>query len=181
MSTLVVYHPDNLLNPTKVLGHAQDITAQLKRSGVTFVLLDEPISPIDADSDDRLRDFIGEHIPRYLPGFDCSHVDVLQYEAQPGYAIQDPATGEQEHWHAEEGGRLFIEGGGSLCIHHEDALHVLSCVRGTLVGLPAGTAHWFSQRTGSACKIVRMAPSAKGLSRTMSGDDIAARMELPEL
>lgn len=181
MSTLVVYHHDNLLNPTKVLGHAQDIAAELERSGIYFALVDDPISTSEAASVESLRAYAAQHMPRHLPDLTYSHLDLLHFDAQPGYAIQNPATGEQEHWHAEEGARLFIEGGGTLCIHHEATVHVLSCVRGTLVALPAGAAHWFTQRTGTVCAVVRMAPSAAGLAQVLSGDDIAVRMELPEL
>lgn len=181
MSTLVVYHPDNLLNPTKVLSHAQDIAAELERSGISFALLDDPIAPEEAANSDTLKLFLDEQVPRHVPGLAFSHIELLRFDAQPGYAIQDPAEGEQEHWHAEEGARLFVEGGGMLCIHAETALHVLSCVRGTLVALPARTAHWFTLRTGAACTVVRMAPSAAGLEQKLSGYDIAMRMELPEL
>lgn len=181
MSTLVVYHPDNLLNPTKVLSHAHDIGAELDRSGIAFALIPDAASVIEEADDGSLAGLLEEQVADHVPSRTLNHVQLLRFESLPGYAVQNPETAEQEHWHREEGARLFVEGGGTLCIRHTNALHVLSCARGTLVLLPAGTLHWFRQRAGAPCVVARMAPSAAGLEQVASGDDIAARMELPEL
>lgn len=83
-----------------------------------------------------------------------------------------------EHTHAEDEVRFFVEGQGLFCLHiGEEVLQVL-CTRGDLIGVPAGTRHWFDMGAAPRFTALRFFANLEGWVAQFTGDDIACRYPL---
>jgi 1,2-dihydroxy-3-keto-5-methylthiopentene dioxygenase len=83
-----------------------------------------------------------------------------------------------EHTHAEDEVRFFVEGQGLFCLHiGEEVLQVL-CTRGDLIGVPAGTRHWFDMGAAPHFTALRFFNNPDGWVARFTGDDIASRFPL---
>lgn len=83
-----------------------------------------------------------------------------------------------EHTHAEDEVRFFVEGQGLFCLHiGEEVLQVL-CTRGDLIGVPAGTRHWFDMGAAPRFTALRFFDNPEGWVALFTGDDIASRYPL---
>ncbi|WP_322774286.1 cupin domain-containing protein [Synechococcus sp. CBW1107] len=83
-----------------------------------------------------------------------------------------------EHTHAEDEVRFFVEGRGLFCLHiGEEVLQVL-CTRGDLIGVPAGTRHWFDMGATPRFTALRFFDNPEGWVARFTGDDIASRYPL---
>lgn len=80
-----------------------------------------------------------------------------------------------EHRHGEDEVRFFVEGSGTFYFHVEGKVYVLLCTRGDLVGVPAGTRHWFDMGEHPYFCAVRLFVDPDGWVAKLTGDPIASR------
>lgn len=175
MSFLAVYHHDNLLNPIKLLTHREDIGAVLADVSVTYETIDLSVE-LQADQDEaQLVDSLRTRFDQY------PHLNVLRLPAIPAYAAGAQHQGEPEQSCGDPGLRLFLKGAGVLCLHIDDHLYALGCVRGDLVSIPANVMHWLRQGMGSECIILRLAKTPVGVECIPCDGGLAMNMDLPEI
>ncbi len=83
-----------------------------------------------------------------------------------------------EHTHSEDEVRFFVEGRGLFCLHlGAEVLQVL-CERNDLIGVPAGTPHWFDMGGEPLFTAVRFFEDPAGWVARFTGDGIADRFPL---
>lgn len=174
MSFLVIYHQDNLLNPTKLLTHREDILAALEEAGIGYDSVDLS-SGLHAGDDARLLQQLQGRFSDY------PYTEILRLPPVPAYAAPAGEGGEPEQSCAGVGLRLILQGKGILCLHQGQNLYALGCRPGDLVSIPAGVGHWFRQSAGPECVVVRLAESAADLRCEPCIDGLAGNIELPEL
>jgi len=80
-----------------------------------------------------------------------------------------------EHTHSEDEARFFVEGAGLFCIHHERAVYALTCTKGDLINVVAGTRHWFDMGPEPRFIAIRLFTDPKGWIAEFTGSDVAAR------
>ena len=80
-----------------------------------------------------------------------------------------------EHTHAEDEVRFFVDGAGLFTLHVGDRVYEVLCERGDLVSVPAGTRHWFDMGPDPSFVAVRLFTNPAGWVAEFTGDDIAAR------
>jgi len=80
-----------------------------------------------------------------------------------------------EHTHAEDEVRFFVDGAGLFTLHVEDRVYEVLCERGDLIGVPAGTKHWFDMGPNPRFVAVRLFTSPDGWAADFKGEDIAQR------
>ena len=80
-----------------------------------------------------------------------------------------------EHTHAEDEVRFFVEGCGLFSLHIDDEVLVTRCERGDLIGVPAGTRHWFDMGPAPAFCALRFFNNTEGWVARFTGDPIADR------
>lgn len=175
MSFLAVYHHDNLLNPIKLLTHREDIGTVLAEVSVDYESIDLTVE-LQADQEEaQLADNLRTRFGQY------PHLSVLRLPRVPAYAAGAQHQGEPEQSCGDAGQRLFIKGSGVLCLHINDHLYALGCVRGDLVSIPANVVHWLRQSVGSECVIIRLAKTPGGVECIPCQGGLAASMDLPEI
>jgi 1,2-dihydroxy-3-keto-5-methylthiopentene dioxygenase len=80
-----------------------------------------------------------------------------------------------EHIHEEDEVRFFVEGAGVFYLRAAGKVHALLCERGDLLGVPAGTRHWFDMGATPRFTAIRLFTSPAGWVARFTGDPIAQR------
>jgi 1,2-dihydroxy-3-keto-5-methylthiopentene dioxygenase len=80
-----------------------------------------------------------------------------------------------EHRHAEDEVRFFVEGAGSFYLHIDGRVFHVLCEQDDLLGVPAGTRHWFDMGTAPYFCAIRLFTNPAGWVAEFTGDPIATR------
>ena len=80
-----------------------------------------------------------------------------------------------EHTHAEDEVRFFVEGRGLFCLHLGTEVLLTLCERGDLIRVPAGTKHWFDMGSRPAFCALRWFNNTVGWVATFTGNKISGR------
>jgi 1,2-dihydroxy-3-keto-5-methylthiopentene dioxygenase len=80
-----------------------------------------------------------------------------------------------EHVHEEDEVRFFVEGSGVFYLRAAGKVHALLCERGDLLGVPAGTRHWFDMGPAPRFTAIRLFTNPAGWVARFTGDGIAHR------
>ncbi len=80
-----------------------------------------------------------------------------------------------EHAHAEDEVRFFVEGRGAFYLHANGRVYQTVCVRGDLISVPAGTKHWFDMGAEPEFTAIRLFIEPAGWVANFTGDTIASR------
>jgi 1,2-dihydroxy-3-keto-5-methylthiopentene dioxygenase len=81
----------------------------------------------------------------------------------------------EEHTHAEDEVRFFVDGAGLFTLHLGDRVYEVLCERGDFIGVPAGTRHWFDMGPAPRFVAVRIFTNPEGWVASFTGSDIAGR------
>ncbi len=84
-----------------------------------------------------------------------------------------------EHIHAEDEVRFFVEGCGAFYLHVAPHVYRVVCCRGDLIGVPAGTKHWFDMGPDPEFTAVRLFENPDGWIAHFTGSPIA--QDFPKL
>jgi len=85
-----------------------------------------------------------------------------------------------EHTHAEDEVRFFVEGSGVFYIHGPDAIYALECTRDDLIAVPSGTRHWFDMGPTPRLTVIRLFTNPNGWVAAFTNDPIARKIPLYE-
>ena len=81
----------------------------------------------------------------------------------------------EEHIHAEDEVRFFVEGCGLFVLHIGSEVLSVLCERGDLMRVPAGTRHWFDMGSQPRFCAVRWFNNPEGWVAQYTGSSIAQR------
>jgi 1,2-dihydroxy-3-keto-5-methylthiopentene dioxygenase len=79
-----------------------------------------------------------------------------------------------EHVHAEDEVRFFVEGAGMFYLHANGRVHMLLCEAGDLISVPAGLQHWFDMGPSPHFCAIRLFTSPEGWVAKFTGAPIAS-------
>ncbi|HLH25255.1 MAG TPA: cupin [Chloroflexota bacterium] len=95
--------------------------------------------------------------------------------AWPAQAAEARGKFLAEHTHADDEVRFFVDGRGAFYLRLAGRVHIVCCEAGDLLGVPAGTRHWFDMGTNPAFVAIRFFREPEGWVGRFTGDDIATR------
>jgi len=78
-----------------------------------------------------------------------------------------------EHIHDEDEVRFFVEGRGAFYLRSDRGVHRVICERGDLLGVPAGTRHWFDMGADPEFTAIRLFTNPEGWVARFTGDPVA--------
>ena len=78
-----------------------------------------------------------------------------------------------EHTHAEDEVRFFVEGQALFCLHIGAEVLLTRCERGDLIRVPAGTRHWFDMGSAPQFCALRWFNNSEGWVAKFTGSDIS--------
>lgn len=101
-------------------------------------------------------------------------VDVVRIEKGTPNTAPIRARFLDEHQHAEDEVRFFVEGRGSFYLHVGGKVYQTICVKGDLISVPAGTKHWFDMGPDPEFCAIRLFTNPEGWVAQFTGDTIAS-------
>lgn len=176
MSSLSVYHVSSAEMPNKVLTHLEDIASTLAEHGVTFDRwqAETPIAP--GATEEALIGAYRTQIDRLMTERGYLTVDVVSAGRDPSQRAERHAGPLEERQYAEDEVRFFfVAGRGLFSLHIGDFVYAVLCERNDLIGLPAGTRHWFDGGENPYFVALRLCKGGQGAEATLTGDDIASQ------
>jgi 1,2-dihydroxy-3-keto-5-methylthiopentene dioxygenase len=78
----------------------------------------------------------------------------------------------KEHSHTEDEVRFFVHGSGNFILHLHDHIYDVHCTAGDLIGVPAGSKHWFDAGERSFFTALRIFTDTSGWVPHFTGTDI---------
>lgn len=159
-----------------------EITGALAAIGVRYEqwTAGAPIAP-SASDDDVLASY-GADIDRLKAEGGYVTVDVarLARTTENDDEWRAKAAGAREKFlaerrHADDEVRFFVDGRGAFYLRLDGKIHVVLCETGDLLGVPAGTRHWFDMGTDPRFTALRFFREPEGWVGDFTGDDIATR------
>ena len=98
----------------------------------------------DSDSQEKILDAYSDHLKPFMAQGGYLTADVISIHAATENYEAIRAKFLAEHIHTEDEIRFFVDGQGDFWFHLEnDEIFCLTCQRGDLISVPAGTKHWF--------------------------------------
>ena len=160
----------------------QEIAATLQAVGVRFEQWDRVAALAPDTDDEHILDAFAADVGRINREGGYVTVDVarLQRGSESDAEWSAKAAGAREkflaeHTHADDEVRFFVAGRGAFYLRLDDKVHVVACEAGDLLGVPAGTRHWFDMGTDPGFTALRFFRKPEGWVGDFTGDDIATR------
>jgi len=151
------------------------IQQQLNAAGVRFTRWKTDAGVVAGDAPERVIEAYKGDINRLMAEGGYAAVDVVSLNA----THPDKAALRQkflnEHIHAEDEIRFFVAGQGLFSLHLKDEVFEVLCQRDDLIGVPAGTPHWFDMGPEPSFVAIRIFTNPAGWVANFTGSDIAER------
>ena len=161
--------PEPLLSTS----NAAQISAELKARGIKFQRWpSKPELKQGAMQEQILRAYAALiSSVQELEGYQT--VDVMRVGGDQANTSSLRQTFLQEHQHAEDEVRFFVEGRGLFSLHINDEVLQVVCEANDWIAIPAGTQHWFDMGATPNYCVIRFFKNAKGWVASYSQDSIA--------
>ncbi|HVA32738.1 MAG TPA: hypothetical protein VNG31_01235 [Candidatus Baltobacteraceae bacterium] len=151
------------------------IAVELDEIGVRFERWDADAElPAGADQATVIQAYRSS-IDRLMNECGYTSVDVVRVERGAPNVEALRTKFLDEHRHAEDEVRFFVQGRGAFYLHLANRIYQVVCVRGDLISVPQGTKHWFDMGADPEFTAVRLFGNPDGWVAQFTGDPIAQR------
>jgi 1,2-dihydroxy-3-keto-5-methylthiopentene dioxygenase len=175
MSRLTLYPEDSAARPLLETTDGAAIAAALKPIGVRFERW-EASRQLPPDVDDAaVMDAYRGDIERLKTECGYRSVDVLRCLPDNPNRMELRQKFLDEHTHDEDEVRFFVEGAGVFYLRAAGKVHMTLCERGDLIGVPAGTRHWFDMGPAPHFTAIRLFTTPAGWVAKFTGEPIARK------
>ncbi len=174
MSQLKIFAADNPLEAELLVNFAE-IAERLAAQGMRFERWDASQSLHEESSQAAVIAAYQADVDRLMRDNGFQSVDVINIS--PTHPEKDALRAKflNEHIHAEDEVRFFVDGCGLFYVHAADQVFGLLCEKGDLISVPAGTTHWFDMGARPFFKCIRLFTNPEGWVAQFTGSDIASR------
>jgi 1,2-dihydroxy-3-keto-5-methylthiopentene dioxygenase len=152
----------------------QNIAAHLAEIGVRFERWSADATLTPGMSADQVIAAYRAPIDRLIAQCGYQSVDVMRVERGASNAEAMRNKFLDEHRHAEDEVRFFVEGRGAFYLHVGNRVYQVVCVKGDLISVPAGTKHWFDMGPDPQFTVIRLFINPDGWVASFTGDPIAS-------
>jgi 1,2-dihydroxy-3-keto-5-methylthiopentene dioxygenase len=175
MSRLMVYREESPSENELDTGDGHSMAAALGKIGVRFERWAASL-PLTAQMDDQaVMQAYEADIGRLKRECGYRAVDVLRCLPDNPKRAELRKKFLDEHTHAEDEVRFFVEGAGVFYLRAGGKVHVTRCERGDLISVPAGTRHWFDMGPAPHFTAIRLFTNPDGWVARFTGDPIAQK------
>ena len=165
----------NSPTPLLVTETPDEIQAELSQRGIGFEQWPALLElPLEADQAWILKAYAND-IARVKRDGDYATVDAIRMTPDHPDRAALRSKFLDEHTHAEDEVRFFVEGRGLFCLHLGEEVLLTLCERGDLIRVPAGTKHWFDMGSRPAFSALRWFNNTVGWVATFTGNKISER------
>ena len=154
-----------------------EIAAELAAVGIAFAQWPTVELPAGASQDEVFAAYRAE-VDSLIDEHGFTVVDVAQIHPSDDPAWAATALGArgkflEEHTHAEDEVRFFVQGAGVFYLHIDGRVLALYCEAGDLVSVPAWTTHWFDMGTRPDFTAIRFFKDPDGWVGSFTGSPIS--------
>lgn len=151
------------------------IKAHLAKAGVRFERWEAGADVQPGDSQDKVIAAYQKDIDRLMAEANYQAVDVISLTPEhPDKSVLRQKF-LNEHTHAEDEVRFFVAGRGLFTLHLGSEVYEILCEKDDLIGVPAGTRHWFDMGPNPYFVAIRLFTNAAGWVANFTGSEIASR------
>ncbi|TVS18687.1 MAG: cupin domain-containing protein [Gammaproteobacteria bacterium] len=175
MTRLRVFSEDNPREPLATHRDADAVAAGLAPIGVRFERWETRPEIRAGDAPEQVLEAYRSEIDRLMAEGGYQSADVVSMHPDHPDKATMRTKFLDEHSHAEDEVRFFVDGAGLFTLHVEDRVYEVRCERGDLIGVPSGTRHWFDMGANPSFVAVRIFTSPDGWAADFTGSDIAGR------
>ena len=151
------------------------IQAHLASAGVRFERWQASANIQPGDTQEAVIAAYRSDIDRLMAEANYQAVDVVSLTpAHPDKAMLRQKF-LSEHTHAEDEVRFFVAGRGLFTLHLGTQVFEILCEKDDLIGVPAGTRHWFDMGPEPYFVAIRVFTNPAGWVANFTGDEIASR------
>lgn len=174
MSLLRIYTEDSPRLYEELTGF-DHLSRRLARAGIRFErwVADHHL-PENATQEEILKTYDGS-LQRIKREIGAVTADVIAIHPETPMVSELRKKFLDEHTHAEDEARFFVDGSGMFYIHPDSHVYVLLCEKGDFINIPAGTKHWFDMGPRPFLKAIRTFNTPEGWVANFTGSDIASR------
>ncbi len=183
MSKLRVYRDKSPHHTLLETADPNEIVHALNKVGVRFEQWKTDKSISGGAGEEEVKAAYKEDIQRLVDEGGYRSMDVIHMHAEHPQRDELRQKFLSEHTHAEDEVRFFVAGSGQFTLHIDDCVYDILCCQGDLIGVPAGTRHWFDMSARPSFTAIRLFTNPDGWIANFTGDDIAdrfPRMPAPE-
>ncbi|MEE4329448.1 MAG: hypothetical protein V2J10_01175 [Wenzhouxiangella sp.] len=175
MSELKIFSDDNPTSPTFASRDHATIADRLGQAGIRFERWEANREIAAGDGPEAILAAYAEPIERLKQEGGYVTVDVVSM--WPDHPDREAARQKflEEHTHAEDEVRFFVNGKGLFSLHIDDEVLEVLCERGDLISVPANTTHWFDMGPRPEFTAIRLFKTPEGWVAQFTGSDIARR------
>lgn len=173
MSRLTIYPDNNSSTSDLDTADAAVIGRELEKIGVRFERWEASKEFPQSADDLMVIEAYGADIERIKKESGYQTVDVLRVNAATPNKPAIRAKFLNEHTHSEDEVRFFVEGAGIFYLRTGGKVYMVLCVQGDLIGVPAGTTHWFDMGPDPDITAIRFFDNKEGWVPHFTGDTIA--------
>ena len=179
MTRLTVFELTDPLTRLADIEESKPIERMLATIGVRYERWPTPTALADAATDaDVLRGYDRE-VDRLKSEGGYQAADVVRLRRGASNIAELRAKFLDEHIHDEDEVRFFVEGRGAFYLRAATRVYRVVCERGDLLGVPAGTRHWFDMGADPAFTAIRLFTNPAGWVARFTGDPVAR--QVPEI
>ena len=174
MSQLRIFLETDPTTPLSVQREHPGITAALGEVGVNFGRWPGEAPPSGATQEEIL-DAYRVDIERLVREKGYQAVDVIRILPDHPDRVALRHKFLAEHTHDEDEVRFFVAGSGLFALHIEHKVYEVTCGQADLIGVPAGTRHWFDMGPQPFFIAIRLFSNPAGWVANLTGADVAQR------
>jgi len=176
---LTLFSPDDPTTMRLDTTDRQVIADALAHRGVHYDRV-EPPSQADRLSDNALLDALGGPLDAWAAQHGHRARDIVTL--RPDHPQREALRAKflDEHTHAEDEIRWFVDGSGWFFLHLPGEVVRIGLVAGDRIGVPAGTRHWFDMGRRPSFRAIRLFCNPEGWVAQWTGSDVAAPFRAPE-
>ncbi|CAG0906773.1 unnamed protein product [Cyprideis torosa] len=173
MTSLTIYPDTKADTPVFQSDNSDEILTKLAKLGIRFERW-EAATPVTGDmTQEQVLAAYATQIQALKDSEGYVTADVVNMV--PDHPDKDMFRAKflEEHTHAEDEVRFFVSGSGQFNLHLNDQVVSIVCTKDDLIGVPAGTKHWFDMGPNPAFSAIRLFNNPDGWVARFTGDEIA--------
>jgi 1,2-dihydroxy-3-keto-5-methylthiopentene dioxygenase len=175
MSRLIVYSDDGGARPELDTTDGREIAMALSAISVRFERWEAVRAFSNTVDDQTVMEAYRADIGRLQAECGYQSVDVMRCLPDNPHRQELRRKFLEEHTHEDDEVRFFVEGAGVFYLRAHGKVYMTLCERGDLIGVPAGTRHWFDMGTAPYFTAIRLFTTPQGWVANFTGDPIAQR------
>jgi 1,2-dihydroxy-3-keto-5-methylthiopentene dioxygenase len=162
------------LEPLLSTSNPIQISAELKTRGIKFQHWPSNPELEHEARNEQILDTYASLIASIQEHEEYQTVDVMRIRGdQPNTSLRQ--TFLQEHQHADDEVRFFVEGCGLFSLHINDEVLQVTCEANDWIAIPAGTRHWFDMGANPNYCVIRFFENSGGWLASYTDDPIATQ------